>query len=891
MRYFSKLFLSYYFVIFMLFVLAVASAVATFIENDYDAQTAKVVVYNSVWYEAVMISLCISLIGIIIKSRMYRKMGAFVFHLGFVVVLLGAGVTRYFGYEGVIHIREGMSENRVISEESYLQIKTQNENFEHLLALGKIGNNYFKYIHEMKGRNFVVEYKDFTYNKETNVEKLLVNIEFDGKKQEVEILGGHGSIEPPSNIKINDVEIAISWGSKIIELPFNIYLFDFQIERYPGSQSPSSYTSKVVLNDENKSIDYKIFMNHPLSYNGFKFFQSSYDRDERGTVLSVNNDPGKWPTYFAYFLLSLGFILNFFTKGSRFERLKIFLNKNNLSLILPLIFIANIHLKADTNEYLEKVRVNSLEHVKEFAMLYVQDYNGRIKPMGTQAVDILHKISNKSSMYGLSATQIMLGIFAEPNLWEEVKLIKIKNKEIKKILGVKEDSKYISFSQVFDTDGTYKLNKQINLANEKMPSKRGTFDKDLIKLDERLNIFYLSTIGMFYKFIPNPHDLDKLWHEPHKAVSMAWLDRDINEAIYMYFNGLSLGLNSNDWTNANQALEKIQAYQRKVSNDILPSVNQTRIEVLFNNLKIFQNLINFYFSLGFIILIFAIISIFYKKEFKKLKIVFFIALLLGFIAHSSGLGMRWYISGHAPWSDTYESLIYAGWSAILAGLVVFRKSLLALASASILGGIIMLVAHLNFISPQITPLVPVLKSYWLSIHVSVITASYGFLALGALLSFISLILMIFKNASNKQRIDLQVRQLVAITEISLIIGLSMLTVGNFVGGVWANESWGRYWGWDPKETWSFISIVVYTIVLHLRFIPKLNSVYVFLVASLVSFSSIIMTYFGVNFYLSGMHSYASGDKVPLPDFVYYSIVMVLVISAFAYRGRDIKVVK
>ena len=203
----------------------------------------------------------------------------------------------------------------------------------------------------------------------------------------------------------------------------------------------------------------------------------------------------------------------------------------------------------------------------------------------------------------------------------------------------------------------------------------------------------------------------------------------------------------------------------------------------------------------------------------------------------------------------------------------------------------MLVAHLNFISPQITPLVPVLKSYWLSIHVSVITASYGFLALGALLSFIALILMIFKNSSNKQRIDLQVRQLVAITEISLIIGLSMLTVGNFVGGVWANESWGRYWGWDPKETWSFISIVVYTIVLHLRFIPKLNSVYIFLVASLVSFSSIIMTYFGVNFYLSGMHSYASGDKVPVPNFVYYSIVIVLVISAFAYRGRDIKVVK
>ena len=290
-------------------------------------------------------------------------------------------------------------------------------------------------------------------------------------------------------------------------------------------------------------------------------------------------------------------------------------------------------------------------------------------------------------------------------------------------------------------------------------------------------------------------------------------------------------------------------------------------------------------------MIFAIISIFFEKDYLILKKVFFYLLLIGFLAHTVGLIMRWYISSHAPWSDTYESLIYIGWSTLLAGLVVFRKSLLSLCASSILGGVIMLVAHLSFISPQITTLVPVLKSYWLSIHVSVITASYGFLGLGALLGFMVLTLMIFRNDKNKERLDIQIRQLVAVNEISLIIGLSMLTIGNFIGGVWANESWGRYWGWDPKETWSFISIVVYAIVLHLRFIPKLNSVYVFSVASVISFASIIMTYFGVNFYLSGLHSYASGDKVPVPSIVYYIGVVVVIVSIFAYRGRSVKVVK
>ena len=893
MSFFKKVFFSYSFVILMLVILGVGAAVATFIENDYDSQTAKVLVYNAIWYEVVMVFLTISLMGIIYKRKMWKKLGAFVFHLGFIVVLIGAGVTRYFGYEGVLHVREGMSENKVISEESYLQINTENQSYEHPLALGKIGNNDFKFEDKIEGKNFIVEFKKYQYFKITNVDRLTLKVTYNGEVKEVEVRGGHGSIEAPSSIYYDGLEVQISWGSKLIDLPFKIKLEDFQIDRYPGSMSPSSYASEVTLIDakENINVKHRIYMNSPLSYKGFKFFQSSYDRDELGTILSVNNDPGKWPTYLGYFLLCFGFVLNFFTKGSRFSRLKSFLYKSNLSLILVVFMSLSTCAKADTLSYIQKYKVNSLEHSKDFGTLLVQDYNGRIKPMSTEAIDVMHKMSGKDSLFGLAPEQIMLGILADPLIWEDVKLIKIKNKKIKKIMGISQEENYIAFANIFNENGKYKLDNEVNEANAKSPAKRGTFDKDLIKLDERANIFYMASKGFFSKFIPKPNDEKNTWYSPQDASSSVWLEQSTRKTLFAYIKGLKAGIHNNDWAQANKELKELKNNQLKYGSTILPTKTQLSIEVLFNKLKIFPNLVGFYLFLGFIILIFAIISIFFEKDYLILKKVFFYLLLIGFLAHTVGLIMRWYISSHAPWSDTYESLIYIGWSTLLAGLVVFRKSLLSLCASSILGGVIMLVAHLSFISPQITTLVPVLKSYWLSIHVSVITASYGFLGLGALLGFMVLTLMIFRNDKNKERLDIQIRQLVAVNEISLIIGLSMLTIGNFIGGVWANESWGRYWGWDPKETWSFISIVVYAIVLHLRFIPKLNSVYVFSVASVISFASIIMTYFGVNFYLSGLHSYASGDKVPVPSIVYYIGVVVVIVSIFAYRGRSVKVVK
>ncbi len=878
----------------MLFILGLGAGVATFVESAYDTQSAKVIVYDALWYEAVMLSLTISLIGMIYKGRMWKKLGAFTLHLAFVVILLGAGLTRYLGYEGVTHIREGMSENEMLSVKPYLQIKTDKSFFEYPLALGQIGNNNFKFKEIIAGKEFTVQYKAFHAGAKGELGTLIIEASYDGKLKTVKIEGGAGWIEPPTVLRFDNVEIELSWGSKVVELPFALKLIDFQLERYAGSQSPSSYASEIEVIDksENKVFPYKIYMNHPLTYKGYKFFQSSYDTDEKGTILEVNKDPGKWPTYFGYFLLCVGFIGNFFTKGSRFLKLRAFLQKSSLSMMLPLLLCSTTFVRADQSAYIEQFRKNSFEHAnKNFSELLVQDYMGRIKPISTEAIEIVNKIAGKSSLFGLSAEQIVLGMTTNPSLWQEMKIIKLSNESIKKVLNLKSDTEYVSFAEMFDDEGYYKLAKEVGTANQKAQSRRTTFDNDVIKLDEKLNVAYLALKGVFFKFIPIPKDPSNKWVDPNEAFSNDFISSDTKKLLNQYLVGLQEGIEKNSWSNADNALNALKESQRETSMTPLPSLSQTKAEVLSNHLALFQKLISFYFIVGLVSFVVAMFFIFLGKSNHTLERTILYVFIAGFGVHTLALALRWYISGHAPWSDSYESLVYIGWSASLAGVVVFRKSILTLSAAAILAGIAMLVAHMSFVNPQITNLVPVLKSYWLTVHVSVITASYGFLGLGALLGLISLGLMIFKQKRNQERVNNQIRHITAINEISLIIGLSMLTVGNFFGGIWANESWGRYWGWDPKETWSFVSIIVYAFILHLRFIPKLNSVFVFSVASLLGFSSIIMTYFGVNFYLTGMHSYAaSGEHPSVPSFVYYTLFLVLSVCALAYRGRDVKTI-
>ena len=258
-----------------------------------------------------------------------------------------------------------------------------------------------------------------------------------------------------------------------------------------------------------------------------------------------------------------------------------------------------------------------------------------------------------------------------------------------------------------------------------------------------------------------------------------------------------------------------------------------------------------------------------------------------FVIHTAGLILRWYISGHAPWSDAYESMIYVAWATMFFGLAFGRKSDLTIASTAFVTAMILMVAHWNWMDPAIANLQPVLNSYWLMIHVAVIVASYGPFTLGMILGVVCLLLMIFTNSKNKNKIDLNIKELTIINEMALTVGLVMLTIGNFLGGMWANESWGRYWGWDPKETWALISIMVYAFVIHMRLVPGLRGRFAFNLSAIIAYGSILMTYFGVNFYLSGLHSYASGDQIMSVKFIGITCLLILVLAFFAYRKYKI----
>ena len=286
---------------------------------------------------------------------------------------------------------------------------------------------------------------------------------------------------------------------------------------------------------------------------------------------------------------------------------------------------------------------------------------------------------------------------------------------------------------------------------------------------------------------------------------------------------------------------------------------------------------------GVLMFVFLIFQIFYENSYLKYLINFSkYSIIALFIIHTVGLIARAYVSGHAPWSDAYESMIYVAWATVGIGLAFGRKSDLTIAATSFVSSMILMIAHWNWMDPEIANLVPVLDSYWLMIHVSVIVGSYGPFTLSMILGIVSLILIMITNQKNKKKIDLNLQELTIINELSLTVGLIMLTIGNFLGGQWANESWGRYWGWDPKETWALISIMIYAFVLHMRLIPGLKGKWIFNLMSIVAFASIMMTYFGVNFYLTGLHSYASGDKVITPDFVYYSMLFVFILGTFSF---------
>nr|WP_319400943.1 cytochrome c biogenesis protein CcsA [uncultured Carboxylicivirga sp.] len=996
----------------LLLFLAAVLGIATFIENDFGTNASKALVYNSWWFELVFVLLAINMLGNLSKYKTWsiKKLPVLIFHLAFLCIIIGAGITRYIGYEGNMHIREGEESDVILSSDQYVKVnvsadKYSEEDEAHVLFSAVSPNEYSSSFSTPKGKlklkskmfipqatsravekdggepalQIVLssnsgrqEYTLFegdeinvgdyslAFHKEEADDDIVLMLkdgiayfqakdtvgmmqmqtgemqQFEPGKQHklfngvlysygdlrmvytnflesavvepVSIEGQNGSGLPDAikfvaqlngnekeffvfgqndvlgrkyDINIDGINISVSYGAKKIHIPFSLALKRFELDRYPGSESPSSYASEVTLVDERTGLkeDRRIFMNNILNYKGYRFFQSSYDRDEKGTILSVNRDFwGTLFTYAGYAILALGMVLSLIFPNTRFRKLgrridEIYKEKKKY-MAMGLLLIA---IPAMSQELNPSIKI-SQETADAFGHLWVQDNGGRMKPVNSLNSEIVRKLVKHHTFKGLSADQVALGILVDPAYWQSIPLITVKHDELRSILQLRE--KKSSINNFFTPDGKYKIRQLVEASYRKRPAFRNKLEQEAVKVDEQVNVFFMHKMGSLYHLFPLPGNESNKWALSKDALH--GVDKKDSLFIKSVFNLYLQAIVSGDKEKEHTYLDALDKYQHKYGADIISSDYKKDIEIFYNKSSIFMSLMPYFLGLGLILLIFQLIRLVQPKlQFKWILRVGLFLVVAAFVVYTIGLCIRWYISGHAPWSNGYESMLYIGWTTLVAGLSWARKNPIALSVSSIFAGIILMVAHLSWMNPEITNLVPVLKSYWLTIHVAIIVASYGFLGNGFLLGFLNLILIGAKNKQNEKTFSLTIEELTAISERAMTVGLYLLTVGAFLGGVWANESWGRYWGWDPKETWSAVTILVYAFILHMRFIPGMKSITTFNIWSVIGFSSVIMTYLGVNYYLAGMHSYAKGDPVPIPSWVYYSVVITAVVIFYA----------
>jgi cytochrome c-type biogenesis protein CcsB len=1033
-------------------VYAAAMAVGTFMDQGQSTSPtpySRTLIYNAWWFEAIMVVFIVNFIGNIFRYRLLRKekWATLTLHLSFICILFGAFLTRYHGYEGMMSIREGATENTFLSEKTYLttyidgdfeingqlqrrvhedvvdfsprltndyHLKTSYSTtpisielvdfiagaeediipadvgdyylkiveagdgtpHNHFLKLGQVSSihnvlyalnkptdgainitysdtdltiqspyegEYMTMASGTQGRlikdsiqplmlrsRYIIGNQAIVFPKPVikgqfdivKKSKLLkgdedgiaLKITANGSTKTVKLLGGKGSNNPFKQIEVGGLEFNFKYGSKLLELPFEVKLNDFIAERYPGTEkSYSSFESKVTVFDtEQDDFDFHIYMNNILNHRGYKFFQASFDPDEKGTVLSVNHDYwGTWFTYLGYYLLYFGLMAILISKNARMESLRRQLDKikkKKSKLVMLVLFMFSLngfsqtpHTSDHNNvrpstlqlDSILKLNITPVSETDRLGQLVIQDADGRMKPVNTYASELLRKLSKKDTYNDFDANQVFLSMQESPQLWYNVPIIFLKAKKadtIRTLLGLKNTAKYAALVDFLDPNLNYKLGPYLDDAySAQVPT---AIQKIFKETDQRVSLLFNTLEGSTLRLFPIPDDENNKWVSSNEFREGAYKLQDslygnfIKTGFMAYMATLQkdkvLGV---DFSKSQQLLDAIKETQIKYGGDTMLSEDKIKTEVLYNRYDIFKKLFEYYMyasTLMFLLLIFQIFKD--RSTYINLSVKIFKYTILGlFVLHTLGLIARWYISGHAPWSDAYESMIYVAWATMAFGVMLGLKSDLTFASTAFVTAMILMIAHWNWMDPSIGNLQPVLDSYWLMIHVAIIVGSYGPLTLGMILGLITLLLMILTTSKNKEKMALNIKELTIINEMALTVGLVMLTIGNFLGGMWANESWGRYWGWDPKETWALISIMIYAFVIHMRLIPGLRSRFGFSVASVLAFGSIMMTYFGVNFYLAGLHSYAKDDQEISVSYILSALLIITLLSVFAYR--------
>lgn len=643
-------------------------------------------------------------------------------------------------------------------------------------------------------------------------------------------------------------------GMKEEKLPFSLCLKKFEAKMHDGTNAVADYSSKFTVIDGDDKSEGEVSMNNIYSHRSYRLYQSSYDEDGKGSVLAINADPYGIPvTYTGYALLFISLVWMLFDpKGGYRKLLKSPLLKKGAlmtALILSMGNIQTLHAESATSNLQNAVLPK--ETAEKFGELHIL-YNDRICPVQTFALDFCKKLYGARSYHGLTAEQVLSGWVFYGNTWANEPFIKIKSGEMKTAMNLPD---YASLNTFFNREmGGYTIGQYVQ---EYYNGQQDKFHQQAADIDSKIQIIMELREGISLKVLPYTFTKNVKATKDHsfiKAGTTTWfspvdkLPQAVEQQHALYiknvFSLLNGDVKAGNTSRVNEFFVKMKKYQEVSSGNSLPTATQYKAERINNAFPFATILFMANLTLGFIALFYTIYRMMKKREIKVLNIALPILLGVSFLALTFGLALRWIISGNIPMSNGYESMLTVAWFVMLISILMQLRIRIVMVFGFLISGFFLLVSHINQMDPAIGQMMPVLNSPLLSIHVSIIMMSYALLSL----TFICGIMGICLRSHGEE--------LQALSRIFLYPALTTMGFGIFIGAIWANVSWGNYWSWDSKETWALITFMIYAVVVHTQSLPVFRKPLVYHIYITLAFLSIAMTYFGVNYFLTGMHSYA-----------------------------------
>ena len=643
-------------------------------------------------------------------------------------------------------------------------------------------------------------------------------------------------------------------GMKEEKLPFSLCLQKFEAKMHDGTNAVADYSSKFTVIDGDDKSEGEVSMNNIYSHRSYRLYQSSYDEDGKGSVLAINADPYGIPvTYTGYALLFISLVWMLFDpKGGYRKLLKSPLLKKGALMTALILSMGNIQtLRAESATGNLQNAVLPKETAEKFGELHIL-YNDRICPVQTFALDFCKKIYGARSYQGLTAEQVLSGWVFYGNTWASEPFIKIKSGEMKTAMNLPD---YASLNTFFNREmGGYTIGQYVQ---EYYNGQQDKFHQQAADIDGKIQIIMELREGISLKVLPYTFTKNVKATKDHsfiKAGTTTWfspVDKlpqavEHQHALYIrnVFSLLNGDVKAGNTSRVNEFFVKMKKYQEVSSGNSLPTNTQYKAERINNAFPFATILFMANLTLGFIALFYTIYRMTKKREVKVLDIALPILLVVSFLALTFGLVLRWIISGNVPMSNGYESMLTVAWFVMLIAIFMQFRIRLVMVFGFLLSGFFLLVSHINQMDPAIGQMMPVLNSPLLSMHVSIIMMSYALLSL----TFICGIMGICMRSHGEE--------LQALSRVFLYPALTCMGFGIFIGAIWANVSWGNYWSWDSKETWALITFMIYAVVVHTQSLPVFRKPLVYHIYITLAFLSIAMTYFGVNYFLTGMHSYA-----------------------------------